>query len=68
MQRARGLGMQFFANGLTGTYLRNVLPRSDVQVEWVKAAIAYGDDEHSLLTNAVRAPYSLRNKRTEGGD
>ncbi|HET6806376.1 MAG TPA: phospholipase D-like domain-containing protein [Frateuria sp.] len=46
--------MQFFANGLTGTYLRNVLPGSDVQVEWVKAAIAYGDDEHSLLEDCLR--------------
>jgi hypothetical protein len=45
--------MNFFANGLTDTYLRNVLPGEEVEIEWVKAAIAYGNDEETLLKNCL---------------
>ncbi len=36
--------MQFIANGLNGNYLRNILPPSDVEIDGVMAAIAYGSN------------------------
>jgi len=49
--------MDFFANGLNKNYLVNVLPKSNVEIDWVKAAIAYGDDSETLIKNC------LENKR-----
>lgn len=45
--------MKFFGNGTNGAYLRDVLPREGSGVEWVKAAIAYGSDEKTLIQNCL---------------
>lgn len=45
--------MELFANKLNRGFLRSVLPGPDVQVDWVKAAIAYGDDESTLIQNCI---------------
>lgn len=45
--------MRFFGNSVTGSYLRDVLPRASDDVEWVKAAIAYGSDETTLIQNCL---------------
>ncbi|GAB3784483.1 phospholipase D family protein [Dyella agri] len=45
--------MRFFGNGLNGAYLRDVLPQDGSEVEWVKAAIAYGSDEKTLVQNCL---------------
>lgn len=46
--------MRFFGNGTNGAYLRDVLPSTANQVEWVKAAIAYGSDEKTLIQNCLQ--------------
>lgn len=45
--------MKFYANKLNGNFLRNALPDENVQVDWVRAAIAYGSDETTLVENCV---------------
>lgn len=45
--------MKFYGNKINGSYLREVLPSSDIKVEWVKAAIAYGNDANTLLKNCL---------------
>lgn len=45
--------MKFFGNGVNGAYLRDVLPRSGEDIDWVKAAIAYGSDETTLVQNCL---------------
>lgn len=45
--------MQFFANKLNGNFLRNVLPGEDIDVDWVRAAIAYGSDATTLVQNCL---------------
>lgn len=45
--------MEFFGNKLNGRYLRSVLPGPDQEVDWVKAAIAYGSDGTTLLQNCL---------------
>jgi len=45
--------MKIFANKLNKTFLRNVLPGPSVAIDWVKAAIAYGDDETTLIQNCI---------------
>lgn len=45
--------MKCFANGVNGAYLRGVLPTADDEVEWVKAAIAYGDESGTLVQNCL---------------
>lgn len=45
--------MKLFANGINGQYLRAVLPSPSDEVNWVKAAIAYGTDESTLLQNSL---------------
>ncbi|WP_311950184.1 hypothetical protein [Halomonas piscis] len=40
--------MEFFGNKVNGSYLRDVLPSSDDDVELVKAAIAYGSGAKTL--------------------
>jgi len=45
--------VKFFSNSVNGTYLRDILPSSTDEVEWVKAAIAYGDDERTLVQNCL---------------
>jgi hypothetical protein len=49
----RGEIVKFFANKLNGNYLRNVLPGPDVEVDWVRAAIAYGSDSSTLIDNCI---------------
>ncbi len=46
--------MKFFANKLNGGFLRNVLPQTDIEVDWVKAAIAYGSDWSTLVENCIK--------------
>ncbi len=45
--------MKFFANKVNGNFLRSVLPGEEVDVDWVRAAIAYGDDQKTLIDNCV---------------
>ncbi|WP_438298825.1 phospholipase D-like domain-containing protein [Pseudomonas sp. NMS19W] len=45
--------MNFYANKLNGSFLRNVLPGESVQVDWVRAAIAYGSDGTTLVENCI---------------
>jgi len=45
--------MKFYGNKVNGSYLRDVLPSSDDDVELVKAAIAYGSDASTLLQNCL---------------
>ncbi|MBK5005546.1 phospholipase D family protein [Pseudomonas sp. S32] len=45
--------MKFYANKLNGNFLRNALPDESVQIDWVRAAIAYGSDETTLVENCV---------------
>lgn len=47
------LTMNIFANKLNKNFLRNVLPGPEVSIDWVKAAIAYGDDETTLIQNSI---------------
>jgi hypothetical protein len=46
--------MKFYANKLNGKFLRNVLPGDGVQVDWVRAAIAYGSDGSTLVENCLQ--------------
>lgn len=46
--------MDFFANKLNGGFLRNVLPDQSVDVDFVRAAIAYGSDASTLIENCLR--------------
>lgn len=46
--------MKFYANKLNGNFLRNVLPGGNVQVDWVRAAIAYGSDGSTLVENCLQ--------------
>lgn len=45
--------MEFFANKVNGNYLRNVLPSAKEDIDWVRAAIAYGSDQETLLRNCL---------------
>ncbi|WP_058834418.1 hypothetical protein [Luteimonas abyssi] len=45
--------MKLYANALNRNYLRSVLPGPNDEVEWVKAAIAYGDDERTLVQSCL---------------
>lgn len=45
--------MKFYANKLNGNFLRNILPDESVQVDWVRAAIAYGSDGTTLVENCI---------------
>jgi len=45
--------MKFFANKLNGGFLRKVLPKPEIEVDWVKAAIAYGSDTSTLVENCI---------------
>lgn len=45
--------MKFYGNKVNGSYLRDVLPSTDDDVELVKAAIAYGSDASTLLQNCL---------------
>lgn len=45
--------MRFFANKLNGGFLRNVLPKPEIEVDWVRAAIAYGSDWSTLVENCI---------------
>lgn len=49
--------MEFFANKVNGNYLRNVLPGASESIDWVRAAVAYGSDQNTLLKDC------LENKR-----
>lgn len=46
--------MEFFANKFNGKFLRNVLPGETVDVDFVRAAIAYGSDASTLIENCLR--------------
>jgi len=48
-----GVLVEFFANKVNGNYLRNVLPSANEDIDWVRAAIAYGSDEETLLSNCL---------------
>jgi hypothetical protein len=54
-----GLIMKFFANKLNGNYLRSVLPDKGAEVDWVKAAIAYGSDAETLIADCLSSKYRL---------
>src|SRR5690554_1714207 len=45
--------MKFYGNKINGSYLRDVLPSSEDDVELVKAAIAYGSYASTLLQNCL---------------
>lgn len=45
--------MEFFANKVNGNFLRNVLPGEKEDIDWVRAAIAYGSDQQTLLKNCL---------------
>jgi len=45
--------MQFIANGLNGNFLRNILPPSDVEIDGVMAAIAYGSNFNDQKTDFI---------------
>lgn len=45
--------MEFFANNVNGNFLRNILPGKEDEVEWVRAAIAYGSDQQTLLNHCL---------------
>lgn len=49
--------MKVFSNGLNQNYLSSILPGSEIDIDWVKAAIAYGNDADTLIKNC------LENKR-----
>ncbi len=51
--------VRFFANRLNGQFLRSVLPGGEAQVDWVKAAIAYGSDADTLLADCLSNSYRL---------
>lgn len=51
--------MKIFANKVNGSYLRDVLPPSDTEVDGVKAAIAYGSDASSLVHDCLENGYRL---------
>ncbi len=43
--------MKLIANHANGNYLRSELPGPSHEVDWVKAAIAYGSDSETLIEN-----------------
>ncbi|TGD72181.1 phosphatidylserine/phosphatidylglycerophosphate/cardiolipin synthase family protein [Mangrovimicrobium sediminis] len=45
--------MQIFANKLNGQFLPNVLPDEKVEIDFVRAAIAYGNDATTLIENCL---------------
>lgn len=45
--------MEFFANHLNGNYLLSILPQEDIEIDWVRAAIAYGNDSTTLIDNCI---------------
>ena len=45
--------MKFFANHLNGSFLLSVLPGEDIEIDWVRAAIAYGSDSSTLIDNCL---------------
>lgn len=45
--------MQFFSNKFNGNFLRNVLPDEDADIDFVQAAIAYGNDASTLIENCL---------------
>lgn len=54
--------MDFIANKINGTFLRSFLPTADEDVEAVSrvlAAIAYGDDESTLIKNSLDNDFRL---------
>jgi hypothetical protein len=51
--------MQFIANHINGSYLRDVLPPFGAEVDGVLAAIAYGSDEEHFLKNCIDNKYRL---------
>jgi len=46
--------MKFIGNGLNNNYLNLVLPGKHVEVDYVKAAIAYGSGDSELLQNCLK--------------
>jgi PLD-like domain len=51
--------MKIFANRINGKFLRDVLPSSDVEVDWIKAAIAYGSDASTLFDHSIKNDHRL---------
>ncbi|WP_311950194.1 hypothetical protein [Halomonas piscis] len=45
--------MKFYGNKVNGSYLRDVLPSNDDDVELVQAAMAYGSGDKTRLEVAV---------------
>tara|TARA_R110002049_G_C9120257_1_gene558312 strand:+ start:674 stop:1933 length:1260 start_codon:yes stop_codon:yes gene_type:complete len=45
--------MQIFANKLNGQFLPNVLPGEQIEIDFVRAAIAYGNDATTLIENCL---------------
>lgn len=46
--------MKFFANHMNGNFLLSILPGEDIEIDWVQAAIAYGDDSSTLIENCIQ--------------
>jgi hypothetical protein len=46
--------VNFFANKINGNFLNNVLPGPEIEVDWIKAAIAYGSDGSTLVENSIQ--------------
>lgn len=51
--------MKVFANVVNGQFLRNVLPTNDVEIDEVRAAIAYGSDAETLVKNCLENHHKL---------
>ena len=52
--------MKFIANGINGSYLRDILPSPKEEVDSILAAIAYGsNDEGHFLENCINNKYRL---------
>jgi len=45
--------MKLIGNGINGRFLREVLPAEEHDVDWVKAAIAYGNDTRTLIDSCL---------------
>jgi hypothetical protein len=51
--------MKIFGNKLNRSFLPDVLPNADEEIDTVKAAIAYGNDASTLLRNCVQNGHRL---------
>lgn len=52
---AKAGSIDLYANKLNDGFLRNALPPDDMEIDWVRAAIAYGSDSTTLVDSCLRS-------------